>query len=87
MPFTAGSRTIEFMGRFGRVPLHFQHPCCLGKLGRAMSTQTKCVLRVCRENVHTVYPVLLIFKLRFPHEPLEDVILVRNDTIHNQRKR
>ncbi len=52
-----------------------------------MSTQTKCVLRVCRENVHTVYPVLLIFKLRFPHEPLEDVILVRNDTIHNQRKR
>lgn len=37
---TAGFRSIEFMWRFGRLPLHSQHPCCLRKSGRAMSTRS-----------------------------------------------
>lgn len=39
-------------------------------------------LRVCGKNVHTVFHVLLIFTFRLEHEPLEDVVVVRNNAAY-----
>jgi len=77
------------MGSIWRAPFRFQPEHILGKSGRVLSLQVDCVLRVCQENVDTVFRVLLIFTFCFQHEPLEDVITPRNDaTCHrNNRKR
>jgi hypothetical protein len=39
-------------------------------------------LRVCSKNVYTVFHILLVFTFRLEHEPLEDVVIVRNDTTY-----
>ena len=52
-----------------------------------MLPQVDCSLRICHENVHAVFRVLLIFTSRFENEPLEDVIIPRYDAAYDQKQK
>lgn len=80
MSFTPGSSTIELMGRFWRAPFQRQQPYVLDRYeavcqrGRP-DEATRDHVRVCHENVHAVFRVLLILTLCFQDKPLENVIV------------
>ncbi len=93
MSFTPGSSTIELMGRFWRAPFHRQQPYVLqewsaaayadeevGQRGPGVRVRASYV-RVGHEDVHAVLCVLLVVALRLEHEPLEDVVVPRDDAV------
>jgi hypothetical protein len=41
--------------------------------------QVDCPLRVCHEDMHAVFCIFLIFTFRLEHEPLEYVVIPRDD--------
>jgi hypothetical protein len=50
-----------------------------GNHKQVISPQGRLPLRVGHENVHAVFGVLLIFAFCLEHEPLQDVIVPRDD--------
>ncbi len=83
MSFTPGSSTIELMGRFWRAPFQRQHWLVLGRYEtvcqRRPHEATRHHVRVCHENVHAVFRILLVLMLGFQDEPLENLVVPGDD--------
>jgi hypothetical protein len=74
------------MGLCWREPLHLQHVVFLRESEQAMPLQVDCSVRVCRENMHAVFHFFLVFTLCVENEPLEYVIIPRDDATHVQER-
>ena len=69
------------MGRFGRAPVHVQHPHVLNR--RVSDPTRKDVdqyLRVSHVDMDSVLGVLFIFAFCFKNELFQDVVITCDDT-------
>jgi len=77
---TPGSRTIELMGRFGRAPVHVQHPHVLNpRVSDPTRKDGDQYLRVSHVDVNSVLGVLFIFAFCFENKLFQDVVITCDD--------